>query len=416
MSKKELKEEEKIDNQIIDLLMKKGIKTAPEISNALNSMYGKIVQRLLDTEFDEFMEYEKGSHTKEKGSNRRNGSTSKGKKVKTDNGEIVIVPPRDREGKFEPQIVKKRQKVLEGFDNLVISLYAKGNSLTDIKETIKEIYSIELSKETISNMTKSVSEEVEKWQNRKLEKCYPFVYVDCLYCSVKEDLRSIKKAIYVALGVNTKGKKEVLGIWIDTTESASKWCEIFEELKTRGIEDIFFVSMDGLTGLPDAVEKIYPQAIMQRCIVHITRNIYSITAKKESKKVIGDFKKIYTANNLEKAKLEFENFKTKYKENKKVLKKVEENIDWVYQIFEYPPSIRKVIYTTNAIESLNAGLRKVTKGKGSFINEKSLMKVLYLRVQDLQKKWSKGIANWINVRNELVEMFDKRFFKYIENE
>lgn len=416
MSKKELTEEEKIDNQILDLLMKKGIKTAPEISNALNSMYGKIVQRLLDTEFDEFMEYEKGSHTKEKGSNRRNGSTSKGKKVKTDNGEIVIVPPRDRNGKFEPQIVKKRQKVLEGFDDLVISLYAKGNSLTDIKETIKEIYSIELSEETISNMTKSVSEEIEKWQNRKLEKCYPFIYVDCLYCSVKEDLRSIKKAIYVVLGVNTKGKKDVLGIWIDTTESASKWCEIFEELKTRGIEDIFFVSMDGLAGLPGAVEKIYPQAIMQRCIVHITRNIYSVTAKKESKEIIGDFKKIYTSNNLEEAKLEFKNFKTKYKENKKVLKKVEENIDWIYQIFEYPPSIRKVIYTTNAIESLNAGLRKVTKGKGSFINEKALMKVLYLRIQDLQKKWSKGIANWINVRNELVQIFDTRFFKYIENE
>ena len=416
MSKKELSEEERIDNQILDLLMKKGIKTAPEISNTLNSMYGKIVQRLLDAEFDKFMEYEKGSHTKEKGSNRRNGSTSKGKKVKTDNGEIVIVPPRDRDGKFEPQIVKKRQKVLEGFDNLVISLYAKGNSLTDIKETIKEIYSIELSEETISNMTKSVSEEVEKWQNRKLEKCYPFVYVDCLYCSVKEDLRSIKKAIYVVLGVNTKGKKEVLGIWIDTTETASRWCEIFEELKTRGIEDIFFVSMDGLAGLPVAVEKIYPQAIMQRCIVHITRNIYSVTSKKESKEVIGDFKKIYTSNNLEKAKLEFKNFKTKYKENKKVLKKVEENIDWVYQIFEYPPSIRKVIYTTNAIESLNAGLRKVTKGKGSFINERALMKVLYLRIQDLQKKWSKGIANWINVRNELVQIFDTRFFKYIENE
>ena len=416
MSKKELSEEEKIDNQILDLLMKKGIKTAPEISNALNSMYGKIVQRLLDTEFDEFMEYEKGSHTKEKGSNRRNGSTSKGKKVKTDNGEIVIVPPRDRDGKFEPQIIKKRQKVLEGFDDLVISLYAKGNSLTDIKETIKEIYSIELSEETISNMTKSVSEEIEKWQNRKLEKCYPFVYVDCLYCSVKEDLRSIKKAIYVVLGVNAKGKKDVLGIWIDTTESASKWCEIFEELKTRGVEDIFFVSMDGLAGLPEAVEKIYPQAIMQRCIVHITRNIYSVTAKKESKEIIGDFKKIYTSNNLEEAKLEFKNFKTKYKENKNVLKKVEENIDWIYQIFEYPPSIRKVIYTTNAIESLNAGLRKVTKGKGSFINERALMKVLYLRIQDLQKKWSKGIANWINVRNELAQIFDIRFFKYIENE
>ena len=281
MNKKELSEEEKIDNQILDLLMKnKGLKTAHDISKTLNQMYGKIVQRLIDEEFNEFMEYEKGSHEEKKNANRRNGSTSKGKKVKTDNGEITIVPPRDREGKFEPQIIKKRQKVLEGFDNLVISLYAKGNTLKDIKETISEIYSIELSEETISNMTKAVSEEVLSWQNRKLEKCYPFIYVDCLYCSVKEDLRSIKKAIYVVLGVNAQGIKDVLGIWIDTTESASKWCEIFEELKSRGIEDIFFVSMDGLTGLPEAVEKVYPQAILQRCIVHITRNIYAITAKK----------------------------------------------------------------------------------------------------------------------------------------
>ncbi len=355
--KKELSEEEKIDSQILDLLMKKGIKTAPDISNALNQMYGKVVQRLMDEEFNEFMEYEKGSHKNKKDENRRNGSTSKGKKVKTYNGEITIIPPRDREGKFEPQIIKKRQKVLEGFDNLVISLYAKGNSLKDIKETISEIYSIELSEETISNMTKAVSEEVKTWQNRQLDECYPFVYVDCLYCSVKEDLRSIKKAIYVVLGVNT-----------------------------RGIKDIFFVSMDGLSGLPEAVEKVYPQAIMQRCLVHISRNIYAIIAKKESKEIIGDFKKIYTSNNLEKAKLEYENFKEKYKENKKLLKKVKDNIEWVYQIFEYPPSIRKVIYTTNAIESLNSGLRKVTRGKGSFINENALLKVLYLRIQDLQKK------------------------------
>ena len=281
--KKELTEEEKIDGQILDLLMKKGIKTAPEISNALNQMYGKVVQRLLDEEFNEFMEYEKGSHQEKKDENRRNGSTSKGKKVKTDNGEIIIIPPRDRDGKFEPQIVKKRQKVLEGFDNLVISMYAKGNSLKDIKDTIREIYSIELSEETLSNMTKSVSEEVEKWQNRELEKCYPFVYVDCLYCSVREDLRSVKKAIYVVLGIDTSGVKDVLGIWIETTETASKWCEILEELKSRGIEDIFFVSMDGLTGLPEAVEIVYPQAIIQRCIVHITRNIYSTLPKKEVK-------------------------------------------------------------------------------------------------------------------------------------
>ena len=413
MAKKEITEEEKIDNQILDLLMKKGIKTAPEISKALNQMYGKVVQRLLDEEFNEFMEYEKGSHVNKKDTNRGNGSTSKGKKVKTDNGEITIVPPRDREGKFEPQIVKKRQRVLEGFDNLVISMYAKGNSLKDIKETIREIYSIELSEETISNMTKSVNEEIVKWQNRELQKCYPFVYVDCLYCSVKEDLRSIKKAIYVALGIDTQGKKEVLGIWIDTTESASKWCEIFEELKSRGVEDIFFVSMDGLTGLPEAIESVYPQTITQRCIVHIVRNIYSILPKKESKEIISDFKKIYTSSNLENAKLEYENFIEKYKGNKKLIKKVKDNIEWIYQLFDYPIGIRKVIYTTNAIESLNSGLRKVTKGKGSFINEDALMKVLFLRIQNLQKNWSKGIKNWGKIQNELYILFEDRFLKYI---
>ena len=413
MAKKEITEEEKIDNQILDLLMKKGIKTAPEISKALNQMYGKVVQRLLDEEFNEFTEYEKAAHVNKKDTNRRNGSTSKGKKVKTDNGEITIIPPRDREGKFEPQIVKKRQRVLEGFDNLVISMYAKGNSLKDIKETIREIYSIELSEETISNMTKSVNEEIVKWQNRKLQKCYPFVYVDCLYCSVKEDLRSIKKAIYVTLGIDTQGKKEVLGIWIDTTESASKWCEIFEELKSRGVEDIFFVSMDGLTGLSEAIESVYPQAITQRCIVHIVRNIYSILPKKETKEIISDFKKIYTSSNLENAKLEYENFIEKYKENKKLIKKVKENIEWIYQLFDYPIGIRKVIYTTNAIESLNSGLRKVTKGKGSFINENALMKVLFLRIQDLQKNWSKGIRNWGKVQNELSILFEDRFLKYI---
>lgn len=415
MAKKEITEEEKIDKQILDLLMKKGIKTAPEISKALNQMYGKVVQRLLDEEFNEFMEYEKGSHENKKDNNRRNGATSKGKKVKTDNGEITIVPPRDREGKFEPKIVKKRQKVLEGFDNLVISMYARGNSLKDIKETIREIYSIDLSEETLSNMTKSVSEEVEKWQNRKLERCYPFVYIDCIYCSVKEDLRSIKKAIYVVLGIDTKGLKDVLGIWIETTETSSKWCEIFEELKSRGVEDIFFVSMDGLTGLPEAVERVYPQAILQRCIVHITRNIYGILPKKEVKEVISDFKKIYTANNLGHANLEYESFQKKYKDNKKLMKKVDDNINWVMQIFEYPPAIRKLIYTTNAIESLNAGLRKVTKGKGSFINETALIKVLYLRIQNLKSKWSKQIKSWKYVQNELVGIFEDRYMQYIEN-
>lgn len=249
-----------------------------------------------------------------------------------------------------------------------------------------------------------------------MKKCYPFVYIDCLYCSVKEDLRSIKKAIYIVLGVDIRGKKDVLGIWLDITESASKWYEIFEDLKERGVEDIFFVSMDGLVGLPESIEKIYPQTIMQRCIVHIVRNIYALLPKKEVKQVITDFKKIYTASNLEKAKAEYEKFKEKYQENKKLMKKVNENIEWIYQLFDYPINIRKAIYTTNSIESLNNGLRKVTKGKGAFISDVALMKVLYLRIQDLQKSWSKGISNWNKIENELALLFEDRFFKYIEKE
>ena len=377
MAKNEITEEEKIDKQILDLLMKKGIKTAPEISKALNQMYGKVVQRLLDEEFNEFMEYEKGSHENKKDNNRRNGATSKGKKVKTDNGEITIVPPRDREGKFEPKIVKKRQKVLEGFDNLVISMYAKGNTLKDIKETIREIY------------------------------------IDCLYCSVKEDLRSIKKAIYVVLGVDTEGKKEVLGIWIDTTESASKWCEIFEELKLRGVEDIFFVSMDGLTGLPEAIESVYPQTITQRCIVHIVRNIYSILDKKKAKDVIADFMQIYTGSNINFAKLAYENFLQKYKENTKLIKKVNDLIHHVFSIFDYPIEIRKVMYTTNPIESLNSCLRKVTRGKGAFPSENSVFKVLFLRIQELTEKWSRPIQNWKTIQAQLIEIFGDRYTKYL---
>ena len=406
--KKELTQGEKDDNLIIDLLLKKGMKNAEDITNTFNQMYGKIVQRLLDEEFNEFMKYDKGSHEKKTNENRRNGVTSKGKKVKTGNGEIVIVPPRDREGKFEPQIVKKRQKVLDGLDNIIITMYAKGNTLKDIKELLQQIYSIELSEEAISNRTAAVNEEVEKWQNRQLQKCYPFVYVDCLYCSVKEDLRSIKKAIYVVLGVNISGIKDVLGVWISEQESASKWCEIFEELKQRGVEDIFFVSMDGLSGLPDAVEKVFPQAIMQRCIVHIVRNLYSVLPKKESKAVIADFKKIYTTSSLSNAKLEYENFRKKYKDNKKIMNKVDSNIEWIYQLFEYPKAIRKVIYTTNAIESLNSVYRRLNQQRSVFPSDTALLKALYLLTFEATKKWTASIRNWAQVYGELSIMYEGR--------
>lgn len=404
-------EQEQIVNMI---LSSNSMKTGKDVSEVFNSLRGKVIQRLLDAEMDEFLGYNKGSHDEKTNSNRRNGSTSKAKKVKTDYGEITICPPRDREGKFEPQIVKKRQKVLEGFDDIAIAMYAKGMSLKDISDMIRQIYKVELSVETISNLTSQVSEEVQKWQNRSLEKFYPFVYVDCLYAPVKNDFISEKTAIYVMLGINKDGFKDVLGIWINETESAYFWTTVFEEIHSRGVEDILFVSMDGLAGLPEAIEKVFPKTITQRCIVHIVRNIYSILDKKKAKQIIADFKQIYTASNINFAKLAYENFLIKYKDNTKLIKKVNDLIYHVFSIFDYPIEIRKVMYTTNPIESLNSSLRKVTRGKGSFISKEALFKVLYLRIKDLQTSWAKGTKNWNNIQYQLVQLFGYRVFKYYD--
>lgn len=406
-------EQEQIVNMILN---SNSMKTGKDVSSVFNELRGKVVQRLLDAELDDFLGYDKGSHSSKTSSNRRNGSTSKSKKVKTDYGEITICPPRDRDGKFEPQIVKKRQKVLEGFDDIAIAMYAKGMSLKDISDMIKQIYKVELSVETICHLTSSVNEEVMKWQNRPLKSFYPFVYVDCLYAPIKKDFISEKTAIYVMLGINKDGIKEVLGIWINETESASFWTSVFEEIHDRGVNDILFVSMDGLTGLSEAIETVFPKAKTQRCIVHIVRNIYSILDKKLSKEIIADFKNIYTASNLYSAKLAYENFLEKYKSNEKLIRKVNSLIEHVFSIFDYPIEIRTVIYTTNPIESLNSCLRKVTRGKGSFISKEALLKVLYLRIKDLETTWSKGTKNWFNIKKQLIQLFGDRVFQYYENE
>ncbi len=404
------------NQEIIDLIMeskKEELITGRDVSHFFDDLYGDLIQALLEGEMDDFIGYDKGSHSDKENDNRRNGYSSKGKKVKTKNGEIKVDMPRDRNGEFEPQIVGKRQRILEGLDDKIIAMYSRGMTLEDIKEMIKEMYKIELSNQTISTLTASVSKKIEQWQNRPLKECYPFVYVDCLYCYVKEDLVSVKKAVYVMLGIDAEGKKEVIGIWIDRTESATFWNEIFEEIKSRGVKDIFFVSMDGLKGLTEAIEKIYPKTRTQRCVVHLLRNIYGILNKKESAQVIKDFKKVYTSPTEDAAKNEYEEFRKKYKENKRLIKKTDEYIEYIYPLFEYPEEIRKIIYTTNPIESLNSALRKVTRGKGSFINEQALMKVLYLRVENLEKKWCKGSKNWRQVENQLSILFEERYTKYL---
>jgi len=404
------------NKEIIDMILKEreeDLKTGRDVNDFFEDLYGDLIQALLEGEMDDFIGYKKGEHGEKESENRRNGYSSKGKVVKTKHGEIKVDMPRDRNGEFEPIIVGKRQKVLEGLDEKVIAMYSRGMTLSDIREMIKEIYKIELSNQKISTLTASVSEKIEKWQNRRLKECYPFVYVDCLYCYVKENLTSVKKAVYVMLGIDTEGKKEVIGVWIDRSESANFWQGIFEEIQSRGVKEILFVSMDGLKGLPEAIERVFPKTIIQRCIVHIVRNLYGILNKKEAGVIIKDFKKIYTAANRELAEIEYNEFIEKYKDNKRLIAKVSDYIQYVYNLFEYPEEIRKIIYTTNPIESLNSGLRKVTRGKGSFINEMALMKVLYLRIENLEKKWCQGSKNWRNVQNQLAILFEERYTKYL---
>ena len=386
-----------------------GIVTAKELDNFFLDLQGRMYQSLLNGEINH--------HVNKDNKNKKNGYSSKSKKVKTSSGEITIDMPRDRKGTFEPIIVEKRKKIVTDFSDFAILLYSKGNSLSDIKNIIKEAYKVDLSESFISELIKTVSEDVKEWQERKLEKIYPFMYVDCLYCPVKVDGRSVKLAVYVMLGINIKGKKEVVGIWIGNgSEASSYWTELFNEIKMRGVEDIIYLSMDGLTGLKEGLEIVYPKTITQRCIVHLVRNIYSVCNKKEAKNVISAVKKIYQSSNLEEAKERYNEFKNEFKDKKIVLKKVEQSIEHIYSLFEVPENIRKVIYTTNPIESLNSALRKVTNGKGMFENNESLMRVLYLRVIQLEEKWSKGVNNWKNIISELIDIHGERITKYILEE
>jgi putative transposase len=323
--------------------------------------------------------------------------------------------PRDRDGSFDPIILSKRQRVLKGYDDIIIGMYAKGLTQEDIRQLLIKIYKIDISKTLISHLISSVNEEVIKWQNRRLKSIYPFIYIDCLFIPIKNDLVSKKTAVYVMLGIGLDGKKEVLGIWLNETESATFWTEILEEIKERGVEDIIFISMDGLTGLDTAIETVYPNTLTQRCVVHLCRNLYKICPKKVAKNIMSDYKKIYQSNTKEAALIELENFNDKYSEKyPKIVKKVNDSMEYILLLFEYPKEIRKVIYTTNPIESLNSALRKVTNGKGSFPSKEAVIKVLYLRVRDLEEKWSKGVRNWKTILNQLIILHEKRITKHLD--
>lgn len=409
-------EKNNINDMIIDEAVKRlkegRIKNNADVENFIDNLVQPLYQKMLDTELSNMLEYGKYEHTKKK-TNTRNGYC-KAKKVQTKYGTIEIKTPRDRNGEFDPIIIPKGTNRLGKFEDIVLSLCAKGMSYRDISNLLQEIYGVNISKDQVQKFVDTITDVVDNWLQRPLNEFYAFVYADCLYIPVTEDLKSEKKAFYVIIGVNARGMKEVLGIWCDKTESASFWTSVFEDLKKRGVKDILYSTSDGVAGFKGSLETVYPKTKAQRCVVHLTRNLYKICPKKQASGIIRDFKKIYTASNLKVAQLELENFKEKFSSLSKVVQKVSDDMQYLEPLFEVPEEIRKAIYTSNAIESVNSALRKVTNGKGAFSSENSVYKVLYLRIEELQEKWKKPILNWNKIQYQLSEIYGERFTKYLK--
>lgn len=412
------KEEKKsINDMIIEEAVKQfkegKIQNSLDVESYLDGLLQPLMQKLLDAELDNHLEYSKYEHTKNEKKNFRNGYCNT-KKVKTKYGNILVKTPRDRNSTFEPKIIEKGQTKLTGFEEKCIALYAKGVSLRDIEQTLKDIYGVKINKDEISRLISTVSEEVETWKKRKLKPMYVFTYADCLYVPIKDDITTSKKAVYVIIGVDVDGYKEILGMWIDKSESSSFWSNVFEDLKERGVADILYMCSDGVAGFKDSLEGVFPKTQSQRCVVHLTRNIYGLCPKKEAKEIIGNFKKIYKSSNIDEAKIQLEFFQKEYGEKqKRVVKKVEEFMVYLEPLFELPAEIRKCIYTTNAIESVNSALRKVTRGKGAFPSESSVYKVMFLRIRELSEKWKKPMQNWETIRKQLISLFGNRYLNYV---
>ena len=386
--------------------------TAKDVQDALKDIFGPMFEAMLQGEMNDHLGYENNDKGEKQTQNRRNGYISKN--VKTSMGEMTIDVPRDRDGSFEPQIVPKRTKDISDIDKKVLSMYAKGMSQRDISNTIEDIYGFKISHDTISQITDCVLDELNEWQSRPLKKCYPFVFVDCMYVTMRYEYESKETAVYTILGYDIDGHKDILGIWLNETESKHSWMQIFDEIKSRGVEDIFFISMDGVSGLEQGAKEIFKGVVVQRCIVHLIRNSLKYVPSKDYKKFTANLKLIYGAPNLKTAQAEFEKFKNTWSKYSGAVDVWVRNFNHVEQLFDYSSTIRRVMYTTNAIESINSSFRKVTK-KGAFPNENALFKLLYLRVTELYKKWDNStIYNWAMVRNELDAhpKFQDRFRKY----
>ena len=408
MSKKNRKENT-IVKQILDEFNPKSVE---DVQDALKEVFGPLFEAMLQGEMNNHLGYENNNKDFKETNNRRNGYGSK--TLKTTMGDVEIDVPRDRDASFEPEIIPKRTSDVSAIESKVLAMYAKGMSQRDISATIEDIYGFSISHEKISDITDMVLPEIDEWQQRPLDKCYPFIFVDCMYVTIRNQYEVKDYAVYTILGYKLDGSKEILGIWLNESESKNRWMQIFDEIRARGVEDIFFISMDGVSGLEEGSKSIFPNVVVQRCIVHLIRNSLKYVPSKDYKTFTASLKKVYGASSFKAYKSEYEKFKSTWSQYPGALDVWERNIIHVEQLYDYSSDIRRIMYTTNPIESVHSSFRKVTK-KGAFPNEDALIKLLYLRVTELSKKWSSGkVRNWSMVLNQLSQMdkFKERIIKY----
>ncbi len=384
--------------------------TAEELlkdSGLLKELKKRLVEAALDAEMTEHLGYEKHSPDGHGTGNSRNGKTSK--RVIGGDGDMEIDVPRDRNGDFEPQLIRKRQVRLQGFDEKVLSLYARGMTTREIQGHLEEIYDVEVSPALISKVTDAVLDEVKTWQNRPLDAVWPVVYLDAIHLKIRTDGRVQNRAVYVALGINLTGNKELMGLWIGESEGAQFWLNVLTEINNRGVQDILIAAVDGLTGFPDAIGSVFPKTEVQLCIVHMVRNSMRYVPWKFKRAVLKDLKKVYKAATVEAAEQALDAFEEAWgQQYPMAAKSWRSRWENVIPFFGYPEPIRKVIYTTNAVESLNAQLRKVTKKRGAFPTDDSVRKILYLAINRVSKRWSMPVRDWPAALNFFSTAFEGR--------
>ena len=373
----------------------------------LKQLTKALVERALQAEMAEHLGHDKHETVINATGNTRNGKSRK--TLKGEFGELPIEIPRDREGSFEPLIISKHQTRWAGFDDKILSLYARGMTTREIQQHLTEMYGTEVSPTLISTVTDGVMDEIKQWQSRPLDAVYPVIYLDCIHAKVRDAGSVRTKAIYLAIGINMEGHKEVLGLWIAQTEGAKFWLSVVTELKNRGVQDIFIACVDGLKGFPEAIETVYPHAIVQLCIVHMVRNSLNYVGWNKRKEVAADLRLVYSAATIDEAEHALADFEDKWNNAyPPIALSWRNNWQRIIPFFDYPPEIRRIIYTTNAIESVNMSLRKVSKSRGSFPNDEAVIKLYYLALSNIAKKWSMPLRDWKPALNRFTIQFNER--------